>query len=397
MRTASPRESALLLRTAAAAAALDRFAMAPLLLAMSRDLDVALSEVVAAASAYFLIFGLTQPLWGMATDRIGLVRTMRLTLVAASVCSAASALAPTVGWLLVARALTGGCFSAAFPASLVYVGDTVPVVRRQHEVTGLLSGSALGTAIATAGAGLLAVTIGWRWAFALSGLLALGLALALRRLPEPPRTRAGRPILAPLREVIRHRAALFVVTLSFVEGAVMLGVLTYLPPAVEDSGVNAAVAGSVVGVYGLAVLSAATVVGRVAARTTAARLIAVGASATATACLVAAWSTRPGPAVLTCVLLGIGWAAMHSTLQTWATEVLPAARATVVSLFAGALFAGSAVSAALGGGAAEAGRWSLIFLVACAVATPLGVVATVGRQRWSRVGAALAVTPRTGR
>jgi MFS family permease len=133
------------------------------------------------------------------------------------------------------------------------------------------------------------------------------------------------------------------------------------------------------------VLGAATVVGRVAARTTAPRLIAVGASATAIGCLVAAWSTRPGPALVTCTLLGIGWAAMHSTLQTWATEVLPGARATVVSLFAGALFAGSAASAALGGGAAEAGRWSLIFLVAVAVIVPLGVIAAVGRARWSRV------------
>jgi len=30
---------------------------------------------------------------------------------------------------------------------------------------------------------------------------------------------------------------------------------------------------------------------------------------------------------------------MHSTLQTWATEGVPEARATVISLFAAALFA----------------------------------------------------------
>ena len=32
---------------------------------------------------------------------------------------------------------------------------------------------------------------------------------------------------------------------------------------------------------------------------------------------------------------------MHSTLQTWAIEVVPEARATVISLFAAALFAGT--------------------------------------------------------
>jgi hypothetical protein len=37
------------------------------------------------------------------------------------------------------------------------------------------------------------------------------------------------------------------------------------------------------------------------------------------------------------VLVGGGFAFMHSTLQTWATEVVPEARATVISLFAAAL------------------------------------------------------------
>lgn len=47
---------------------------------------------------------------------------------------------------------------------------------------------------------------------------------------------------------------------------------------------------------------------------------------------------------LAAVLVAGGFAFMHSTLQTWATEVVPEARATVISLFAGALFAGSGVA-----------------------------------------------------
>ena len=39
---------------------------------------------------------------------------------------------------------------------------------------------------------------------------------------------------------------------------------------------------------------------------------------------------------------------MWTTLQTWATEVVPEARATVISLFAAALFAGSAVATMAG-------------------------------------------------
>ena len=62
-------------------------------------------------------------------------------------------------------------------------------------------------------------------------------------------------------------------------------------------------------------------------------------------------------AAVVAVLFGLAWAPMHSSLQTWATEVLPSARATVVSLFAGSLFAGSALSATSRAGPAEAGRF----------------------------------------
>jgi MFS family permease len=89
-------------------------------------------------------------------------------------------------------------------------------------------------------------------------------------------------------------------------------------------------------------------------------------------------------AVAVAVLIGLAWAAMHSSLQTWATEVLPSARATVVSLFAGSLFLGSAVAAVAVAGPAEANRYGGVFAAAAAVMVPLGGLATWGRASWRR-------------
>jgi predicted MFS family arabinose efflux permease len=75
---------------------------------------------------------------------------------------------------------------------------------------------------------------------------------------------------------------------------------------------------------------------------------------------------------------------MHSSLQTWATEVLPGARATVVSLFAGSLFVGSALAAVVVAGLADAGRYSLIYAAYAALAVPLGLAAGWRRRRWHR-------------
>ncbi|GAA4594656.1 hypothetical protein GCM10023194_62160 [Planotetraspora phitsanulokensis] len=379
-RQRSPR----LLQYVSFVSTLDRFAMPPMLIAMARDLGAPLAEVVNAAGVYFLLYGLMQPLWGMISDRLGLVRTMRLALLLAAVCSTAAAFAGSALSLGVARGLAGACFSAAVPASLIYVGDTVPAQRRQREVTALMAGVALGTAVASTGAGALAQFSTWRVMFVLTGAAALLLVIALGRLPRPELVRSHAGMLAPLAAVARSGPARLVLTLAFVEGAVLLGSLTLLPPAVEAAGVSASVAGAVTAVYGVAVLGFARVVGALSRRTHASRLIALGALAAAAACGLTALSRSPGMALVAAGLLGLAWASMHSSLQTWATEVLPDARATVVSAFAGALFLGSAVAAVLVGGLAESHRYTEIFGLAAALAVPLGLFATLGRKRWIR-------------
>jgi MFS family permease len=376
----SPR----LLQITAFVSTLDRFAMPPMLIAMAHELNVPLSDIVTAAGAYFLAYGLTQPLWGMISDRAGLVRTMRIALSLSAVCTTVAAFSSTALALGVARGLTGACFSAAIPASLIYLGDTVAAHRRQREVTNLMAGVALGTALASVGAGALAQFASWRIAFVLTGLSALALAIALRGLPQPPRVRAHDTLLAPLAAVVRSKPTRLVLALAFVEGGLLLGVLTLLPPAVEASGASATVAGAVTAVYGVVVLGCARMVGAMSHHMHTSWLIALGAVAAAGACGLAALSRSPGVVVASAGLLGVAWASMHSSLQTWATEVLPSARATVVSLFAGSLFIGSALAAVAVADLADAGRYRLIFVLAGIAAVPLGVVAVWGRARWRR-------------
>lgn len=375
-----------LLQANAFVSTIDRFAMPPMLIAIAADLDVPLSAIVQAAGAYFLAYGLCQPVWGLVSDRLGLVRTIRLTVLVAGLAAMTAALAPTPLLLGVARGIGGAFFGAAYPSGMVYVGDTVDAEGRQRELTRLMVGVALGTALASVGAGLVAQFATWRAVFVATGVAALLLSLALRHLPEPPRTRSHRSFLAPLATVARSRGALFVLALAFVEGGVLIGALTLLPPAVESAGAPTALAGGVMAVYGAAVLVFATVVGRVARHTRPHRLIAVGATAAVAACLTLSVSRSLPVAVAVTVLLGLAWAALHSSLQTWATEVLPAARATIVSLFAGALFCGSALTAIAVAGLADAGRYETIFLLAALGTAPFGVVAAVGRARWQRAG-----------
>jgi predicted MFS family arabinose efflux permease len=371
-----------LLQATAFVATVDRFAMPPMLVAIAHGLDVPLGQIVAAAGIYFLAYGLSQPVWGMVSDWLGLVTTMRLTLLAAAATTVSAAFVWDPVSLAVTRGLAGGFFGAAFPSTLIYVGDTVTATSRQREVTRLMVGVALGTASASVAAGVVADLFTWRAAFVGTGIAAMLLAWMLRGLPPPPVRRTHTSVWSPLAVVARSRITLVVLGLAFVEGAVLLGSLTVLPPAVEAAGASAGVAGTVAAAYGVAVYVFARLVGALSRRYDAAWLIALGGVAALIACAVMAVSQTPWVATGVAALLGLAWAGMHSSLQTWATEVMPANRATVVSLFAGSLFVGSAVAAVLVSGLANAGRYGAIFAVAAVVVVPLAVVATWTRARW---------------
>ncbi len=373
-----------LLQLTAFVSTFDRFAMPPMLVAIAHDLGVPLAHIVTAAGTYFLVYGLSQPVWGAVSDRLGRVRTMRLTLLVAGVLALCSAAAWDPVSLGITRGLAGGFFGAAYPSTLIYLGDTVPASSRQRFIARLMVGVAMGTALASVGAGLVADLASWRVAFVVTGVASLVLSWTLRRLAEPRLDRAPATLLAPLREIRRSPITILVLGFAFTEGAVLLGALTLLPPAIENTGASASLAGGVTAVYGVSVFVSSQLIGRLSAHWHPSRLIGLGGLSAVLGCILFATDQSAGTALAVAVLIGLAWVAMHSSLQTWATEVLPSARATVVSFFAGSLFVGSALAALVVAGLADAGRFTLIYAVYAGAALPLALAASWARSRWTR-------------
>ena len=229
----------------------DRFAIAPLLVPIGLDLQASLAAVATVASVYYLAYGLAQPVWGMVSDRIGRVRVMRIALLGAAVAGACSVVAPNLVALGLTRVVTGACFAGVIPTALVYVGDVWPAATRQRPVSEVLTASATGIAIATVGAGVVADLVGWRAVPGLSAAAAAALVVALRRLPEPERPQtAGNP-LRSVRAVFASGWGRLVLAIVLAEGVVVLGVLTYIAPAVQALGRSAAVAGLVAASFGV--------------------------------------------------------------------------------------------------------------------------------------------------
>ena len=366
---------------AAFTSSVDRFGVSPLLVILAVDFDVPLSGAVAVASVYFFTYGLSQPLWGMLSDTFGRLTIMRVALTGALVCGVSSAFAPNLVLLTIARALTGGFFGAIVPAAITYVGDTTTMRHRQSALSDLMAAIAVGTALATAAAGILGQVWTWRVVFALSATLALASLIPLFRLTEPKREhRTG--VLAALKLFFKERWAIFVVSLAFVEGALVLGILTLLAPALEYQGIETSMAGLSVAAYGVATLIFSRFVRPITARLSGPRVVLVGGISLVLGLGAVAVHLSVLTVVIAALLLGGSWAFMHTGLQSWATQVVPEARGMTVAFFAGALFAGSAVSSAVAGTLAEAGQWTLIFTTGCGLAVVLTLVAVAGLARY---------------
>ena len=162
----------------------------------------------------------------------------------------------------------------------------------------------------------------------------------------------------------------------------MLGVLTYLAPAVQALGSSAALAGLVAASFGVGALGWSRLVRLLVGRTPPGGLACIGGVLLVVGWSVPAITVNIATVAVAGLLLGGSWAFLHTTLQGWATEVVPTERATAVALFAALLFLGSSAGTAAAGPLADTGAFGTLFRVALCVAVPLAVAAGIARIRY---------------
>ncbi|MFF2078662.1 MFS transporter [Kitasatospora sp. NPDC058162] len=370
---------------AAFTANFDRFAIGPVLVTVAAALHVPLASAVTVAGGYALAYGLSQPVWGVLSDRIGRLRVIRTALTVAAVAGLASAAAPNLTVLAVLRIVAGFAFGAVVPSSLSFVGDAVAPERRQAALADLMAALGLGSGLAALFAGVVADWLDWRLVFVVPALVAAVAALGLRRAVEPERAPAG-SLGAQLGAVLRSPFAYVVTVLGLVEGAVLLAGLTFVAPALQHRGLSDAAAGAITALYGAGALVFARAVKALTRRLPAHGLAAIGGALVLVGYTAAALVPGVWTYALVVTLLGAGWAFLHSTLQAWATSVVPEARGTAVSCFVAALFVGSALGTALGADAAGQGRFEALFGVIAVATVPLTAAVVLGRRRFTARG-----------
>ena len=138
-----------------------------------------------------------------------------------------SALAPTYGWLVAFRFLSGLPHGAYFGVAALVAASLVPRDRRSQAVSRVLAGLTVATMVGVPLANLIGQLVGWRWSFGLVALLALLTATLVRIYAPQGAPSAGASALRELGALRRGQVWLTLATGAIGFGG-MFAVYTYL-------------------------------------------------------------------------------------------------------------------------------------------------------------------------
>lgn len=183
----------------------------PALPDVAADLDTSETRAALTLTSYFIAFGLAQMVYGPMSDAVGRKLPLLLGVGVFLAATVASALAPTIGWLIAARAVQG--FGAAtlmvVPRAVIRDMATGPDAARM--MAAIMIVISVSPMLAPLSGALIMAWGGWREIFAVLGLATLvSLALIVFALPEtlPPARRQPvrlAPMLTGARRLLSDR------------------------------------------------------------------------------------------------------------------------------------------------------------------------------------------------
>jgi predicted MFS family arabinose efflux permease len=341
--------------------------MTPLLPAIAQSLGTSVAAMGLAMTLYMLPYGLCQFFYGPLGDRLGAIRVVRWAAIGFGIGTLLTGQAQHVLWLGAVRFVTGVFAAAVIPLTFAYIGETVPYAKRQATLGRFAAVTSLAQSLSAAIGGTVAHFVSWRLLYVGVGCLTLLPAIGLFRAATSPQSTGtpGQGLNYGL--VLRRRAARVLYGIVGFEGLFLWGGFTYLGAvAVARFGLNELEVGLLLACYGVATLIGGISLARIRTHVREHHLAALGGSLKGGGYLLMSASHSLALFALAILMLGFGYIALHTTLQTRATELVPEARGTAVALFAFFLFLGGAIGSALFGPLVDHG-WHRLFLMICGV------------------------------
>lgn len=329
--------------TALAARAVD-----PIIPPMAISLETDVAHVALLSTAFALPFALVQPVLGPLADSVGKVRTMMACVIVIMLSSFVCAVSTSYTVVLIARVIGGMASGGVFPVGMAIVGDLVPVHERQVALGRWLAVVIAGNLLGAAFAGVVADAAGWRAVFVCVGLCC-GVAFAnalinLRAAADVPRKSFSlRSIPSSYLAVVANPRAKFCFLAVFLEGVAVFGLFPYIAVLLKNAGEpRAAIAGLVIAGFSVGGLVYSMTVSGFMRRLKQPQMMLTGSGMAAFGFLIVAFDPHWQVQFASLVLIGVGFYLLHACIQVEATELLPSARGTAISMHSLFFFIGNA-------------------------------------------------------
>jgi predicted MFS family arabinose efflux permease len=293
----------------------------------------------------------------------------------------AAALANSFGTLLVAR-FAAGIFGAFGPASVMAaVGDLFPLQRRGMAMGWLNAGFGLAAVAGVPAVGLVGGLFGWRWAFAVTGLVLLAVALAVQfAFPSPKLAHPSGSLRQTYSAVLHVPLLGNVLGANLLERSIFNAAVLYLPPFLMlQYTLTAAEVAPALALVAIGTIVGTTLGGWLGDRFPKARIF-VAAQLSAGAIGLVLFGVTPGLviSVLLGGLFGLSNATSRPAFLALGSELSPRYRGALLGLLSLTNQGGAVFGSALGGvaiGLGSYGGLAVLTLVsgcaAAALAAPL--------------------------
>ncbi|MCF7942203.1 MAG: MFS transporter [Spirochaetia bacterium] len=328
----------------------DNYAAAPLLLQISQDLGLEVSQAAVSVTAYMLSFGLFTLIFGPLSDRYGKVAIIRLAAFGTALFSILGGFAFDLTSLIVFRSFNGAFGAGIFPVTMALVGQSYDEGERQGALGKVMGLMFLGGAMATALGGIISYFGSWRLVYIIYGIGELIIAvIVLKTLKKDTAVVDRLNFITAYKTPLTNRRFMRLVTVIFFVGFTVFGSFTYSGKLLQSlTGYSVLTVGLILSFFGLGTVFG----GRIAPQ--AKRVLKHGFLVTAG---ILGFVGLYGLSSLQNVYLiaislfgfGVAFIFLQTTLVSTAQAKLPAMRGTAMSLASFNMFVGGAAGTAVNG------------------------------------------------
>ncbi|MDA2037204.1 MFS transporter [Bacillus cereus] len=331
---------------------LDSLLVAPLLPVITETISIPDGSGGLLITIYALCYGITAPVFGMMSDRVGRKRMIIIGFIIFSISTFCTGLAKNFEILLLFRGLTGLSGAMIMPSIFALVGDKVTYESR-GKAMGTIMGAMIGSTVIGVPIGAFLSEIGnWQWTFYSIGFLTLFLTLLINHILRNEKERDDvhvsltETVDAPLKMTVVNISVLFALLATFLWTIGLHGMFSYIGVYYENNfGISVGKIGIVIFLAGVGSVAGNILGGKLADKVGKKSVIVIASIVSSISVMLFSLSTEN---LVIAIIVHIIWSLFigfgQASLTALISELKPAVRGTVMALNSSAMYIGMTIA-----------------------------------------------------